>query len=130
MATELADELMAALGSCFDTLSGEFVTAILDLYISTPSVAKTADADDVPEAPSLPNGLEKLCPPLPNEAGGDEAAGSPGASVKAVQEEKGALSSPEDDSSIDESQNGDKCHPRASFRSTLTTHSGIPLADS
>ena len=63
--TELADELMAVLGSPFDTLSGEDVTAILDLYAHTPSVAKTAYAKDVPEAPSLFNGL-KLCPTLLN----------------------------------------------------------------
>jgi len=58
VATELADELMAALGSRFNTLSGEDVTAIFDLYISTVSVAKTADADIVPEVLSLSNGLK------------------------------------------------------------------------
>ena len=40
-------------------------------------------------------------------AGGDEAAGSPVASVTAVHEEKGAISSPEDDSSANESPSSD-----------------------
>jgi hypothetical protein len=48
MATELADELMTALGSHFDTFSGEDVTTILDLYESTPSVAKPASATMCP----------------------------------------------------------------------------------
>ena len=47
---ELADALMAALGSCFESLSGEDVTAIFELYEATPSVASMADAVEVPEA--------------------------------------------------------------------------------
>ena len=86
MATKLADELMAALGSRFDIHSGEDVTAILNLYVSTPSLAKLANTDNVPEALSLSKGHKKLCPTLPNEAGGDKAAGSPGASITAVPE--------------------------------------------
>ena len=44
---------------------------------------------------------------MQDEAGGDEAAGSPAASVKPGPAEKDALSSPEDDSSIDETPCGD-----------------------
>jgi hypothetical protein len=109
VAAKLADELMAALGSRFDTLSGEDVTAILDLYVSTPSVVKPANANYVPESTRFSNGHKKLYLILLNEAGGDKATGSPGASIKAVPEGKGALSSPEDDLTIDESQNGDGC---------------------
>ena len=42
-----------------------------------------------------------------SKEGGDEATRSPAANVSAVPMEKGALSSPEDDSSIDESPSGD-----------------------
>ena len=41
------------------------------------------------------------------EAGGDEAAGSPPTSIATVPRERGAMSSPEDDSSIDESPSSD-----------------------
>jgi hypothetical protein len=88
---------MTPLRSRFDTLSSEDVTAILDLYISTLNVAKRANANNVPKAQRLSIRLKKLHPPLPNEAGADEAMGSPGPSVKAVPEEKDALSSLEDD---------------------------------
>ena len=100
---------MVALGPRFVSLGGEDVTAILELYEATPSAATMAKAVEVHEAPDSVAEQQKSSPPLPNEAGGDEAAGSPSASVNAVPEEKDALSSPEDDSSDDESQDGDGC---------------------
>jgi hypothetical protein len=47
---------------------------------------------------------------LPNEAGGDEAVGSLAASIKLVPAEKDILSSPEDDSSLDETSCGEECN--------------------
>jgi hypothetical protein len=44
---------------------------------------------------------------LPIKAGGDEAAGSPAASISAAPEEKGAIFSLEDDSYADESPSSD-----------------------
>ena len=67
----------------------------------------TAEVVKVPEAPDSVAEQQRSSPPTPNKAGGDEAAGSPGASVNGVPEEKDALSSPDDDSSNDESQDGD-----------------------
>jgi len=56
-------------------------------------------------------------PPL-NEVGGDEAAGSPTTSVKPVHAEKDILSSPEDDSSLDETPSGEDPIILLSFQST------------
>jgi hypothetical protein len=50
VAAELADALMVALGSRFESLSSEDVTAILKLYEATPAVM-TAKAVKVHEAP-------------------------------------------------------------------------------
>ena len=107
VAAKLADALMVALGSRFESLSGEDVTAILELYEAALSAAMTAEAVKVHEAMNSVAKQRGSSPPSPNEAGGDEAAGSPSASIDAVQEEKEALSSPEDDSSNDESQDCD-----------------------
>ena len=52
VAAELVDELMVALGPHFESLSDEDVTAILELYEATPSVATTAEAVMVHEAPA------------------------------------------------------------------------------
>ncbi len=48
----------------------------------------TANADIMPEAPSLSDGLKQLCPPLPIKAGGDEAVCSLNTSVKVVTNKK------------------------------------------
>jgi hypothetical protein len=66
-----------------------------------------ANAVVEPEGPNVLAEQENYPPCLPVEAGGDEAARSPAASITAVPEEKGAISSPEDDSSTDESPSGD-----------------------
>ena len=68
-AAEMADELMAAFGSRFDTLIGKDVTVILDLYMVTPNVNAMTDPKTMPEAVSLSDELEQLRPPSPNEAG-------------------------------------------------------------
>lgn len=60
-----------------------------------------------PEGPAILAKREQCRPPSPFEAGSDEAAGTPATSVSAVSVEKGALSSPEDDASIDKSLCGD-----------------------
>ena len=67
----------------------------------------TADTVLEPEGPNVL--AEQVTDPLSShvEAGGDEAAGSPAASITSVPEEKGAISSPDDDSSVDESPSGD-----------------------
>jgi hypothetical protein len=59
------------------------------------------------EDPTILAKQEHGTPHSPVEAGGDAAAGSPAASIAAVPEEKGASSSPEDASSVDESPCGD-----------------------
>ena len=108
MATKLADAMMAALGNRFECLSDEDVCILEDLYTTAPS-AVTMTANAVVE----PEGLKVLAerendPPLsPVKAGVDKAAGSPAPSISAVPEEKDAISSPEDDSSADESPSGD-----------------------
>jgi hypothetical protein len=107
VAAELVDALMVALGSRFESLSGKDVTAILELYEAAPSAAMTAEAVKVHKVPDSVAEQEGSSPRSPNEAGGDEAAGSLSASINAVPEEKDALSSPEDDSSNDGSQEGD-----------------------
>jgi hypothetical protein len=96
IAAELADKLMVAVGPCFESFSGEDVTAILELCEATPSMATTAEAVMVHNAPTSV-AKQRNQPPL-NEVGGDEAAGSPATSVKPVHTEKDILSSPEDDS--------------------------------
>jgi hypothetical protein len=50
---------------------------------------------------------EQCTPHSPIEAGGDEAAGSPAASITTVPGDKGAISSPDDDLSVDESPSGE-----------------------
>ena len=76
------------------------------LYTVTPATTM-ADAVVVPDGPNLLAERAPESPRLPPEAGGDEAAGSPTPSVAAAAEGKGAISSPEDDSSVDESPSGD-----------------------
>ena len=49
------------------------------------------------------------CPPLPIEAGGDQAAKTPAISNKLVPVENSSISSPEDDSSLNETPRGDRC---------------------
>jgi hypothetical protein len=105
VAAKLADELMVALGSRFESRSGEDVSAILELFKATPSVMTTAEAVMVHKAPA--SVAEQQNPPLLNEAGGDEAVGSPAASVKPVHAEKDIISSPKDDSSLDETPLGE-----------------------
>ena len=67
----------------------------------------TADTVVAPEGPVILAVQEQCKPLLPLEAGGNEATRSPAASVSAVPMEKGVLSSPDDDSSINESPCGD-----------------------
>jgi hypothetical protein len=66
-----------------------------------------ADAVVEPEGPNVLAEQEHDPPRSPIEAGGDETAGSPIASISAVPEEKGAFSSLEDDSCTDESPSDD-----------------------
>lgn len=108
VAAELADAVMAALGSRFEGLSDEDVRILADLYTAAPSAAMaTADAVEEPDGPTALAEQAHDPPRLPEGAGGDVAAGSPATSVLAVPEEKDALSSPEDDSSSDESPCGE-----------------------
>lgn len=100
---------MAALGNCFTPLNSGDVTAVFDLYKATLSVATTADAVTVIEAPGSVNKQQKPCLPWPNEAAGDEAARLHATSIKPVPEEESALFSQEDDSSLDEIPCGDGC---------------------
>jgi hypothetical protein len=104
----LADAVMAALGSRFHSLSEEDVCILADLYTATPSAAGAmAEAVEEPEG-SLTLAEREQCPSTPpNEAGGDEAAGSPAVSINAAPGDKGAISSPEDESSEDESPRGE-----------------------
>jgi len=94
VAAKLADALMVALGSRFESLSGEDVTAILELSEAAPSAATMAKAVKVHEAQDSVAERPGSNPPSLKEAGGDEAVGSPSASVDTVPEEKDALSSP------------------------------------
>ena len=104
VAAELANAVMAALGSHFKRLSEEDVHILAKLYTAAPSATMTmADVAMEPEGPNVLTEQETGKPHSPVEAGGDEAAGSPTPSVAATPEEKGAISSPEDDSSADES---------------------------
>jgi ribosomal protein S12 methylthiotransferase accessory factor YcaO len=82
VAAKLADALMAALGSRFESLSSEDVTAIFELYEATLSVVAAADAVEVPEASNSVAEQQAYRPSSPYEAGGDEAAGSPAASCQ------------------------------------------------
>ena len=108
VATELADAVMAALGNRFECLSDEDVRTLAELYTVAPSATTTeADATVEPEGPDILAEREQCKPLLSTETGGDEAAGSPAASTSAGHAEKGALSSPEDDLSLDESPCGD-----------------------
>jgi hypothetical protein len=66
-----------------------------------------ADAVEESEGLTTLAKQEKYSPHLPIEAGGNEAAGSPVASIAAVPGDKGAISSPEDESSEDESPRGE-----------------------
>ena len=121
VAAELADAVMAALGSRFERLSDEDVRILAELYTAAPSAATTmADAVVEPEGPNLLAERAPDSPRSPPEAGGDEAAGSPTPSVAAAAEGKGAISSPEDDSSVDESPSGDGPEEKA----------GQPVVDS
>mgnify|MGYP006156805503 CR=1 FL=1 len=108
VAAELAFAVMAALGSRFEQLADEDQLTLAELITATPSAAKATD-DNV-AARVGPGSLAErdLSPPLsPSWTGGDEAAGSPAASIIADAAEKGALSSLEDDSVSDESPCGD-----------------------
>jgi hypothetical protein len=108
VAAELADAVMAALGSRFERLSDEDVRILAKLYTAAPSaVITTADAAVEPEGPNVLTEQETGTPHSPAEASGDEATGSPTPSVVAPPEEKGAISSPEDDLSADEFPCGD-----------------------
>ena len=108
VAAKLADAVMAALGNHFERLSDEDVRILADLYTAALSAATTtADAVMEREGPNVLAEREHDPPRSPIEAGGDEATGSPAASISAVPEEKGAISSPEDDSSEDKSPSGD-----------------------
>jgi hypothetical protein len=108
VATELADAVMAALSNRFKRLSDEDVRILVDLYTAAPSaVAMTANAVVGPEGPDVLTKRETEAPHSPVEAGGDEATGSPTPSVAAAPEEKGAISSSEDDMSADKSPSGD-----------------------
>jgi hypothetical protein len=80
----------------------------------------TADAVMEPEGPNVLAERETGMPHSPVKAGGDKAAGSPTPSVVVVPEGKGAISSLEDDSSTDESDNGDGPEEKA----------GPPVVDS
>ena len=121
VAAELADAVMAALGSRFERLSDEDVRILAELYTAAPSTATTmADAVVVPEGPNLLAERAPDSPRSPSEAGGDKAAGSPTPSVAAAAEGKGAISSPEDDLSADESPSGDGPEEKA----------GKPVVDS
>jgi hypothetical protein len=107
-AAELADAVMAALGSRFKKLSDEDVCVLAEFYTAAPSAAMmTANAVVEPDGPNILAKRETGTPHSPVEAGGDEAAGSPTPSVAATPEEKGAISSPEDDLSADETPCGD-----------------------
>jgi hypothetical protein len=107
VAAELADAVMAALGSRFERLSDEDVCTLTELYTAAPSAATTtADTVVEPEGPNVLAERETGTPHSPVEAGGDKAAGSPTPSVAATPEDKGAISSPVD-SSADESPSGD-----------------------
>jgi hypothetical protein len=105
-----SEEVVAAAGGFLaklaDALSKD-VNAFFELYKATTNVVTTAEAVKVPEATGSVAKQRGLCPPSPNEAGGDEAAGSPAASVKLAPTEKDILSSPEDDSSLDETPYGE-----------------------
>ena len=81
ISTEVVDALMVALGSHFESLSGKDVTAIFELYEAAPSAETTAKAVKVHEALDTVAEQQGFSPPLPNEAGGDEAAGSPSDSM-------------------------------------------------
>jgi hypothetical protein len=108
VAAELAFAVMAALGSRFEQLADEDQLTLAELITAAPSAAKATD--DTVAARVGPGSLAERdsSPPLfPSWMGGDEAAGSPAASVTADAAEKGALSSPEDDSLIGESPCGD-----------------------
>ena len=108
LAAKLADAVMAALGSCFERLSDEDVRILTELYTAVPSAATTtSNAVVEPEGPTVLAERETGTPHSPVEAGGDEAAGSLTPSVAAAPEDKGAISSPENDSSADESPSGD-----------------------
>ena len=108
VAAELAFAVMVALGSRFEQLAEEDQLTIAELYTAASSAEKTtADAVVAFDGPNTLAERDLWSPLSPHEAGGDEAAGSPAASVATVAGEKGALSSPEDDSSIDESPCGD-----------------------
>jgi hypothetical protein len=108
VAPELADDVMAALGNCFERLSDEDVSILADLYTAAPGAATTtADAIVEPEGPNILAERESDQPHSPVEAGGDAAAGSPTPSITAAPGEKGAISSSEDDSSADQSPSGD-----------------------
>jgi hypothetical protein len=108
VAAEFALAVMAALGSRFEQLAEEDQFTIADLYTAAPSAAKAmADAVAARDGPGSLAERDLSSPPLSIRTGGDEAAGSPAASVSADAAEKGAISSPEDDSLVDESPSGD-----------------------
>ena len=83
------------------------MTTIFNLDEATPSVVTSDDAVEVPEAPRSVAKQQGSCPPSLHEAGGDEAARSPFASVKPVWVEKEALSSQKDDSLLGKTPCGD-----------------------
>jgi hypothetical protein len=67
VATELADAVMAALGSRFERLSDEDVCILAELYTAAPSVATTtADAVVEPEGPNVLTERDPTPPHLPD----------------------------------------------------------------
>jgi hypothetical protein len=107
-AAELAFAVMAALGSRFEQLADEDQLTIAELYTAALSAAMAAaDAVAARDGPSTLAERELSSPLSSIWTGGDKAAGSPATSVIADATEKGALSSSEDDSFIDESPSGD-----------------------
>jgi len=71
------------------------------------AVTATADAVVEPKGPNILAEQENDSPRSAVEAGGEEATRSPAPGISAVPEEKGAISSLEDDLSADESPSGD-----------------------
>jgi hypothetical protein len=131
VAAELADAVMASLGSRFERLSDEDVRILAELYTAAPSAAMTtANAVMEPGGPNVLAERETGTPHLPVEAGGDEVAGSPTPSVVVALEGKGTISSPEDDSSTDESHNGDGPEEKAGqHRALILCQNGGHLGD-
>ena len=95
VAAELAFAVMVALGSRFEQLAEEDQLTIAELYTAASSAEKTtADAVVAFDGPNTLAERDLWSPLSPLEAGGDEAAGFPAATITTAAAEKGALSSP------------------------------------